>query len=963
MLITRRQVAPRLLVGLILRLLVGDALALSGASTPPPGNAFLLSFGANTGAIRTLIGGAPVTGSLKPRETYALEFAVQEVNGVIPDVALAVEAVDGSGDVDLRCKPLGRPEEGDGGGQRGGWASNHTSGRDYIFISSARRDFSVLSITVGGGARTVRGAAFSCSVVAPHVAEAEDGTIKFELSMVVDYTPRRLVADERQALSSIFDKCCRSVVDCTPWRRWQGDLCHLDDNVCDGDGRLLRLSMPGYGLRCDFPSQEISNLSRLEKLELGWNAIRGDIHKIVKELTSAPAIEHLGLSNNAIMSARRVGAADLMEACSTLRTGNLSFLDLRDNKIEDILSPCMFSPDSMLAVLHVDGNPLNGTHLPDTFSSQSKIRVLTASKAGISGSIPNSVADAHLRCLDLSVNNIDGNIPEALGGSPVLEWVNLGRNKLQGAVPAALATSKTLRVLWLHRNTLSALPQEWIDGPEASKALMDVILARNQIQGPFPLALAQASSLLRLHIGRNFMGGRLPEEEGLFPRAAYVDVSKNVFVGQFPYKWGTIGMFAGLNGTGARLAWVNKANNETLVPVLDFSDNGISGVVNRYLVVAHDGGHAVVYLDGNKDMLCSHITGVPCDKYFNSGVNLLGQAAEMVPERLDLMYYATTMADQPDSAPAGAVGGQPRAGGGATSTGNVSLAIALVASTAMVLSVAAGLLFWRIKSRRASADGGGWKVSSARSTKDSPTPRATPRLTPRQIEEWPIPKIPGDMSSSSFSNAPSVLSGRQSMTGQAASPALTSTGSLPGSRAGGVVPPLRGVPTASPGLPPLRLPQGSPFFMPADGADNAEEWTPIDIGLSPVSRGTSPAGSSSSDESVVPPLSDRPGVGRHSIASSAALAQPLSGRSAASWNGEGARGSSSSTNGKASVGKSSTGSKRSAVGSPSFQSWLRWGAMAMADSQMSWFMGTPRSENGPGSPDKPDSPRDGLKSM
>eukprot|EP00803_Ostreobium_quekettii_P006080 evm.model.scf_1857.1 EVM.evm.TU.scf_1857.1 scf_1857:4103-7888(-) len=868
---------------------------------PPPGNFFLLSLGDNTGDVRRLISGAPVAGALGWRQSYHLDFAVQEIGGDLPDVEVVLVSANGTGDADLFCAPVGRGGDGLASLGEGRWVSNHTSGSDYVFISADHARESVLDITVRNGSRTVRGAGLTCTVVASLISAGRNGSVLFELSMVVDYTRRSLAPDEANTLSSIFDKCCGTEQDCAPWRQQTTDFCHLLGNVCDGEGRLLRLDMRGFGLNCSFPGEEISKLTRLEKLELGENAIRGDVHKIIQQLKSAPTIDHLDLSNNALTSAPRASAADWEAVCDVLATGRLASLDLSDNGIQDWMSPCLFFPNSTLRTLDVGGNSLNGTSLPDAFSARSRIRVLKADRAGLAGPIPDSIADAPLARLDLSNNNLNGSIPAMLGSSPVLELVSLGRNNLEGAVPSALAKSRTLRCLWLHRNALASLPEEWIVGPEGSPSLVDVILARNKIQGTFPLSLARARNLLRLHVGWNFLGGTLPAASDLFPVAAFVDISKNVFVGQFPLEWGSMGMFAGLNGSGPAREWVVDTTNETLVPVLDFSDNGISGVVHRYMVEAQASGRVVVILHGNTGLLCRHITGVRCNRYFDGVANnSVGGAADTDPERVDVLVRTMSV---PVAQLEGAESSFSPASG--HRAGAVGLLVAIAATGAALLATAAGLVAWHLRSRKAGPARDGWGQASAHSSKASPTAGADDWGGRRSRAES---ASPAGKQGSPVGKQSSVICASRPVASQAASATVGGEGHNPGYLAPGAVPPLR-------------LPQGS----------EAVGWNLVSH--APSLSLTSNATSESHGWTYQGSASYRSGR------------PPLSGRSSPSSAMDAQRGLSTSTIARKSSTKSS-----GTPWSPSFQGWLKWEAAAAAsgasesESVSSWAMPTPRTD-------------------
>lgn len=255
---------------------------------------FLEGFADNNTAIQQLAQGKPINGTLQFLHGLIVPFKVpkRESEGLgFPDVLLSLDIVNEGGDADLFCVPLDvdNPPAQPPTHLNFQWASNHSLGTDYVFISSnhsrygdgAKAEFS----KEAGIKQTV---AFLCTVLSFSRVPTE-----FELELDLDYTKRSLVAEEQAAVRSIFDKCC-ATSGCPMWKsRGQlllgrdteddlpvFDLCHVVENVCDEDGRLLRLSMDHFELDCEFPLQEMETFSRLEKIELSYNNLTGDIGPI-----------------------------------------------------------------------------------------------------------------------------------------------------------------------------------------------------------------------------------------------------------------------------------------------------------------------------------------------------------------------------------------------------------------------------------------------------------------------------------------------------------------------------------------------------------------------------------------------------------------------------------------------------------------------------------------------------------
>lgn len=752
---------PCLLLLLPIGSVVGQQqLPLEGASTTPPqpppspaessaaplgrpGTSFLLSIGASQGDIQTLFRGRPVVGIIRPDERRLLQFAVQEVNGLLPDVLLTLTIASPAGDANLYCRPMETLSDWvrEAGPDFNVWSSNHSTGQDYVFISRDDIEYRLLNLTVDNGERITRAAAFSCSIVGSRLSAVEDlnGATEFRLSLDVDYTRRSLVSEERQVLSSIFNKCCQKVKDCRPWRALKPfstevttlgvplvtpsipgvalDFCQVRGNICNAQGMLLRLNMQDFGLQCTFPTEDIGKLTMLEKLELQRNKLAGDINEIVTKLQSVGSkIQHLGLSNNRLTSNTAVGSEDALSFCNFV-TGQISFLDLQNNKIAFPIHHCINAPDSNLEELYLNGNPIVQGSLPGGFTKDSKIRVINLAGTQIDGNIPESLGNVpHLQVLDLSYNNISGSIPTNLGSSVVLEFVNLAKNKLVGSIPSSLAKSRTLKTFWGHSNELSIFPKEWTGDGKAADALRDVILASNRISGDFPTPLARAPNLLRFHLAGNRLTGSLPQEDDLFPRAVYIDFSSNKLRGKIPHTFDTLGMFEMANSTETPVL-IDRTTNDAVISILDISNNSFSGTIPRFFVDVQFSRKVRIFLKGNKQLTCPYIIGVPCGEIFSTEENHAGRLVEINPFDVDDSFFEprnetpnpgrvaslppkpspfgpTSLEDEPQ--PPGA---QVLSDSGGNNTGSVaglSLTVSLIAVGLIMMGAVVGVLAYTL---------------------------------------------------------------------------------------------------------------------------------------------------------------------------------------------------------------------------------------------------------------------------
>ncbi|OEU20267.1 L domain-like protein [Fragilariopsis cylindrus CCMP1102] len=161
----------------------------------------------------------------------------------------------------------------------------------------------------------------------------------------------------------------------------------------------------------------------------------------------------------------------------------------------------------------------------------------------LSGSIPSSEIKLlyHLETLDLSNNEIIGSIPEEIYDLRSLQHIYLYHNKLTGTISSyisQLLSYGSLQTLHLSHNSLTgSIPsfqqQQQLDSSGTS-SLTYLNLYDNKLTGTIPRNL-RLNELKYFDIGRNFIGGSIPEDIGIdFLKLRYLHIDHNRLTDNIP---------------------------------------------------------------------------------------------------------------------------------------------------------------------------------------------------------------------------------------------------------------------------------------------------------------------------------------------------------------------------------------------------------------------------------------------
>ncbi|KAG5574190.1 hypothetical protein H5410_054324 [Solanum commersonii] len=296
--------------------------------------------------------------------------------------------------------------------------------------------------------------------------------------------------------------------------------------------RLLRLSKCNIG--GDFPNWLLENNPKLGEVYLDGNAFTGSL-----QLPLLPNLKAFDISNNKIRGQlpANIGSIFPNLVISTMSSNmlegllpssfadmkNLECLDLSYNKLKGELLIGLAREGSKLFLLRLSNNMLKGEIFPVS-TNINNFQYLYLDGNNFSGPIPQTLSTAPLCTLDLSYNNLSGNIPSWLG----LEVLDISENNLVGVIPSCFSSFRDLKHVYLSKNKLqgefnmfsnsdlrvldlgdnnfSGSIPKWL----GSFGITTLLLKGNHLQGTIPTELCHASDLRIMDLSHNNLSGPIP---------------------------------------------------------------------------------------------------------------------------------------------------------------------------------------------------------------------------------------------------------------------------------------------------------------------------------------------------------------------------------------------------------------------------------------------------------------------
>ncbi|XP_027358707.1 LRR receptor-like serine/threonine-protein kinase GSO2 [Abrus precatorius] len=271
--------------------------------------------------------------------------------------------------------------------------------------------------------------------------------------------------------------------------------------VSNMSSNLIELDLGGNLLEGSQSHSGI-RMKSLERLDLSGNGLKGGFLKSIMNICT---LRSLNMQRNNLIE-------DLPSILHNLSGGCLRYslqdLDLSNNQIIGSLTD--LSGFSSLKTLDLSRNNLNG-EIPYGTKLPPQLESLSIQSNSLEGGIPKSFGNACvLSSLDLSSNNLNTELPKIihrLSGCArySLQILNLGENKINGTLPD-LSMFSTLKTLDLSENNLNGIP----DGSKLPPKLESLLIQSNSLEGDIPRSFGNACALSSLDLSSNNLNIELP---------------------------------------------------------------------------------------------------------------------------------------------------------------------------------------------------------------------------------------------------------------------------------------------------------------------------------------------------------------------------------------------------------------------------------------------------------------------
>ncbi|TPR55075.1 leucine-rich repeat domain-containing protein [Enterococcus sp. OL5] len=181
--------------------------------------------------------------------------------------------------------------------------------------------------------------------------------------------------------------------------------------------------------------------------------------------------------------------------------------------------------------IELTGNQIAG-EIPDSIGNLVNLTTLNLRENQIAGEIPDSIGNlVNLTTLELLANNLSGEIPESIGNLVELRTLNLRGNRLTGEIPTSVGGMRNLEYLYLHTNNLIGKIPANIANLTNLKVLE---LQSNMLEGEIYSEISSLKHLQVLNLRENNIDGTIPESIGDLTDLTTFNVNNTNLEGKIP---------------------------------------------------------------------------------------------------------------------------------------------------------------------------------------------------------------------------------------------------------------------------------------------------------------------------------------------------------------------------------------------------------------------------------------------
>ncbi|GLT50948.1 hypothetical protein SLA2020_244030 [Shorea laevis] len=255
-------------------------------------------------------------------------------------------------------------------------------------------------------------------------------------------------------------------------------------------------------------------------------------------------------------------------------------IDLSGNYLEGTLP----SFPANTTHINLSKNRFNGSISSLCTMTAMSLKFLDLSSNQLFGELPDCMMGwSSLQILNLANNNFFGKIPSFVGSFSLIETFDLQNNSFSGKIPSSLRNCSKLQFLGLSNNRLSGKIPSWIG--ERSNSLNFLLLKSNHFVGEIPLGICQLTNILLLDLSCNNLVGPIPWCTGNMTALASQDISaKHHFCNSpqnSPHSYNYYD-FDGSYADKASIIWKGREyhyENLTLQRTIDLSSNKLTGEI------------------------------------------------------------------------------------------------------------------------------------------------------------------------------------------------------------------------------------------------------------------------------------------------------------------------------------------------------------------------------------------------